>query len=707
MEVCSPYADPVALVDRVARSVWHTPPTLRVSAWAAAHRMITGRGDAYAGPWKNTKTPYLVEIMDACDTPGVDAVTFMKSSQVGGTEALIINVIGSFVAQSPGPCLAIWPNQQLAAKTIKRRIIPTFKASGLGQNLHEARGDTTTTTIRFDSMDLYAAGSGGATNLRSTAIRRVFIDEFELCDPSTLEEAFQRTASFSSDGPRPPLVVCLGTPGEHGRGLHARYLRGDQRRFLIPCPACGHYHEPAFENLRWRGGIEADPAAVERDATLQCPQCKAAIASREKAWMLARGGWAPEGVAASADIHALRRYTPSDASVGRFPPCVTLSGTPVSVVTNHRSYRIGGLCSPFKPFGWTARGLIESKGEPPPQWRNGVLGLPSKPHGRSLDLVVLKAQRDAAADGAAPHEPYPMGVVPHRLETHAPIVCLVGGLDVQSDGVYFVVEAMTRFGRDTLLIDAGFVEAPREQGLSVVGGLLSHRYPGTGPRGEEGTYGVSIWAIDTGYRTHEVYDLCRLSPGRLFAVKGDHAGARPVTSTVIDAFPDGSPIPGGLSLTLVNGHYWAEVLYAQIARSSPAGPSPAGAPSPLSVALDGRRYWPRNLPDHLLRQYESERADGQRYVLKDGRRDNHLADCSKYIQAIATLHGVRRLAEPVGFVPSSLSPPTPSPTPSPPPNASPSSTHSPTRQPPRPPTSQPRAVPLLPTVPILTPTSAT
>ena len=52
-------------------------PRLSVSAWAEAHRIVSAEsGSRYPGPWRNARTPHLVEIMDALgpDDPCEDVV---------------------------------------------------------------------------------------------------------------------------------------------------------------------------------------------------------------------------------------------------------------------------------------------------------------------------------------------------------------------------------------------------------------------------------------------------------------------------------------------------------------------------------------------------------------------------------------------------------------------------------------------------------
>ena len=69
---------------------------LTVSEWAAKYRILPD-GNAIPGPWSNSVTPYLVEIMDAFSDDTVEEIVFVKPTQVGGTSAME-NMLGSLIA---------------------------------------------------------------------------------------------------------------------------------------------------------------------------------------------------------------------------------------------------------------------------------------------------------------------------------------------------------------------------------------------------------------------------------------------------------------------------------------------------------------------------------------------------------------------------------------------------------------------------------
>ncbi|MDL2274330.1 phage terminase large subunit family protein [Oscillospiraceae bacterium OttesenSCG-928-G22] len=77
----------------VAPWIFHAIEILRpreklpVSKWAEANRVLPD-GNSIPGPWRNSVTPYLVEIMDTFTEEDVEKIIFVKPAQVGGTSAM-------------------------------------------------------------------------------------------------------------------------------------------------------------------------------------------------------------------------------------------------------------------------------------------------------------------------------------------------------------------------------------------------------------------------------------------------------------------------------------------------------------------------------------------------------------------------------------------------------------------------------------------
>ena len=102
------------------------PEKLTVSQWADQNRIIPSGTSNQPGRWKTEKTPYLKGIMDAFSDDRIEEIVFIKSTQVGGTEA-ILNIIGYIIDQDPASTLVVYPSEVMAEDISKNRIQPMLR----------------------------------------------------------------------------------------------------------------------------------------------------------------------------------------------------------------------------------------------------------------------------------------------------------------------------------------------------------------------------------------------------------------------------------------------------------------------------------------------------------------------------------------------------------------------------------------------------
>ena len=107
---------------------YRPPEPLTVSQWAEKYRILSRESSAEAGPWRNARTPYMVEPMDAFTDPKVREIAIVAMSQTGKSEAEL-NMIGYMIDQDPGSTLYIQPNLDDAKKFSKLRIAPMLRDS--------------------------------------------------------------------------------------------------------------------------------------------------------------------------------------------------------------------------------------------------------------------------------------------------------------------------------------------------------------------------------------------------------------------------------------------------------------------------------------------------------------------------------------------------------------------------------------------------
>ena len=109
-----------------ALRVFQPPKKISVSEWADNYRVLGEKDSAEPGKWKTVRTPYLREVMDAFNRPGIQDITFCAGSQVGKT-AMEQNMLGFAIDQDPGPCLIVYPSDKLAEFTSENRIKPMLR----------------------------------------------------------------------------------------------------------------------------------------------------------------------------------------------------------------------------------------------------------------------------------------------------------------------------------------------------------------------------------------------------------------------------------------------------------------------------------------------------------------------------------------------------------------------------------------------------
>ena len=78
---------------------YRPPAELSVSEWAQRNRVLSRESSAEAGSWRNERTPYLVDVMDAFYDPVIRNVSVVASSQVGKSEGLL-NIIGYIIQRN-------------------------------------------------------------------------------------------------------------------------------------------------------------------------------------------------------------------------------------------------------------------------------------------------------------------------------------------------------------------------------------------------------------------------------------------------------------------------------------------------------------------------------------------------------------------------------------------------------------------------------
>jgi len=316
------------LGERVARGA-KPRDLLTASQWADRHRIIVSGTNA-PGQWRTALTPYLRDIMDdLSEHSSVRKVVFIKSSGVGGTEAMY-NWLGYVMQHLQNKdMLVVVPTLELRDRSFNPRLskmldeTPVLAELVTTASRNKAnRGDLLEYGAR---ARIIKAGANSADSLRSDHLPYVICDEVDAFpwdvggegDPMTLIENRQRTFSRAK-------TYLVSTPTLEGQSrIDIEYRRTDMRRYHVPCPHCGEFQHLEFggklghHGLKWRTAPppEDDPHHLPQvlSAWYVCRHCGAEIDEGHKADMLARGHWVAQrpGVKLEHGYHLNALYAPT------------------------------------------------------------------------------------------------------------------------------------------------------------------------------------------------------------------------------------------------------------------------------------------------------------------------------------------------------------------------------------------------------------
>jgi phage terminase large subunit GpA-like protein len=576
-------------------------PLLTVSEWAEQNRILSGKGSSEPGPWRNSRTPYLAEIMDCLSTSSsTQRVVFMKGAQVGATESGN-NWVGYVIEHAPGPMLVVQPTVELGKRFSRQRIEPLLEETPSLKTLvaapRERDSGNTMLSKDFPGGQLVITGANSAVGLRSMTARNLFLDEIDAYpgdveeegDPIALASARSRTYG------RRKKIFLVSTPTIAGSSrIEREYLASDQRRFFVPCPHCHAMQWLQFDRLRW-------PKNDTASAAYHCEACDVPIPERHKTWMLSRGEW---------------RATQE-------------SEDPTTV-----GFHISALYSPVGWLSWAeiAKDWMAAQGKPQDlkTFRNTVLGEVWEERGDAPDWQRLYDRREEWTPGAVP-----MGAL-----------LLTAGIDVQRDRIEASVWGWGR-NRESWLVEhivvpgTPFETATWDRVAAALGASYPHE--------AGGALVIAQAAVDSGdgVSTAEVYAFCRrIGARRVVAVKGKDGLAMAIApGGKTEVKRNGQKI-GKQALWLVGSSYLKGELYGRLRLERPTDESGEAYPTGfvhLPRHAAGEEYC-RQLVAEALKRVKNTRGYTTLQWVKERDR-NEALDCWVYARAAASLRGVDRWSE--------------------------------------------------------------
>jgi len=380
-------SDEISFLVRMVADKPTTRPPQTISGYVEGKRVLPP-STPFPGLWENSRTPYLVEVMDNMSPYSPVVYTdILKGCQLGVTAAAE-NVIAYWSDANPAEILYVSGTQMLLLKWATKRLDPLIDSCGYRHKIHAQSAPDAKVRRSGDRMfskefvggalDMGSAQS--SSSLRSDSKRILILDEIDSAPRllTTGEGAWDKVAEGRTNawGVR-KKIMALSTPGKFGESLiYERFLAGDQRYFMVPCPHCGKRQPLELGESGGSHGMRPERVAGRLvNAFYICDFCHDAIFNYHKGEMLRGGIWEPTSTAESA---------------------------------NRRSYQLNSIYSPVGMLSWLDfyRAYEEALALPGGMnaFTNLFLGMPYRETGQRPKLESVIELKGIYASGHVPDD---------------------------------------------------------------------------------------------------------------------------------------------------------------------------------------------------------------------------------------------------------------------------------------------------------------
>jgi phage terminase large subunit GpA-like protein len=561
----SDYSPPLRRVMERVLAAFAPPPELTVSQWSDRERRLSPEASAEPGTWDTGRTPYLKDVMDAMNDQGVTRVVCIKGSQIGWTECLN-NVLGFLISEDPGPVLVIQPSLEMAEAWSKDRLSPMLRDTPcLSGKVHSPLTRDSGNTLRqkvFTGGRLAIVGANSTAGLASRPVRIVIADEVDRFPVSAGSEgdplslAAKRQLTFWN---RKTLLGSTPTLKDTS-AIWREWQASDQRRYMVPCPACGDEQALVWSGVRWD---KHDGKHFPSTAHYVCEFCGSIWTDSDRHDAVAKGRW----VATNPDV-------------------VGIAG-----------FHIPGFLSPWLDLADIVSEFLAARKDPAllQVWENTVLGLPSEPSQESVEGSAL-ARRG---------EVYGLESIPEK------VLLLVAGVDVQADRVEVEIVGFGAFEESWMV---RYEVLPGDPAQASVWKLLDNvlTEPYRTDTGRE--LRVRATCVDTGGpHQHAVVTYCQQRRHRnMFPIKGA-SGSRPIWP------PRVSRTKNNQRIWIVGSDTCKDTIYGRLRIATPG---PGYIHFPIGGAFDQEYF--AQLTSEVVRTRYNEGRPYRVWVLPPGQRNEAL-----------------------------------------------------------------------------------
>lgn len=602
-------------------------------------------GSAEPGPYRSSRTPYVIPIGNACTDHRYRRAGVVMGTQMGKTAGLF-NVIGQKLDDDPAPILYFGPTRSNIDKVIEPQVVNLLRESPTLWAKLDKRGKPNKHVKKVSGVTLRLAWAGSPTELASQPAQLALADEVDKMkpvpgegDPLALAEA--RVATYAdgrlvaTSSPTEGSVDVAKHPAtgiEHWQLADADdisspiwrfWQEGTRYEWAVPCPHCAAFFVPRFKLLTWPEG--STPRRAEREARLACSACGALTGNEQKEAMNARGTFlAPGQKVEGFDLkrkgpprHAWLRVEGANGEVTGDPP-------DADTVT----FWVSGLMSPWVTFGQRASAWLKAVRSGDQELIRAVLntafGELYRTRGQAPDWTVI---RDTCA------APYQLGDVPRGVQR------LFLTVDVQGDRLVCTVRGWGAEFESWLVHREELWGETNQPTVWRKLDELADR--------EFGGMPIHAYAVDSGYRTEQALEWCRKRGTRAYATFGRDNPSRLYFQTDVEVKKKGGKkVRSGMKRWIFDSPYFKGWVHDRL-----------GWPQDQAGAwhLPGRAEDGEFAPG--TEDYCKQIVGEQRMRLPSGRvqwirtGENHYLDCEALQALLAQLENIRGL-KPIGSPPT-------------------------------------------------------
>lgn len=494
------------------------------SQYAERYRTLSSDVSSIQGKFKYNITPYLREIVDTLSPyHPAKIVAVMKSAQIGFTEGVIVNGILWIIANNPGNIMALAANDQLSKEMIESRLDSGIQSCGIQHlirpNTIRKRNQRTGDTSNYKE---YAGGrlfAGGLQSIdklgKQRSIKYGFFDDWDAAPMSDKKQGnvFDLLQQRFSTNANSMKQYFISTPETRPSNIENIYLKGDQRKWHVPCPKCGTYIELLWHDKDKQGkavGVvfkkDDTGKLIESSVRYRCQECGKTFKESQKYDINLLGKWIPTAEPEKPGIY---------------------------------SYHISALSSAPQMYDWTHYAyqyLATHKGGRTIQsklkvFTNLVLGQPWQEKQKAIKSnKLINNTRE-----------YEIGIVPNKQSNedgNGNIILLTCACDLNGtlDDARLDWEVVAHAASGSIYsINHGSIGTYQPKSKDVKRDKWSYRFGeennvwdvfyneviNEGYRTDDGfEMEIFLTAVDTGYFTHHTYTFIDMYPSQLIGVKG-------------------------------------------------------------------------------------------------------------------------------------------------------------------------------------------